>query len=247
MVPVKTGSSSRRGAFALIAFTLGGSVMLMASQPHGSTVRAGSGITSSALTTKCQTFWGSSDIDMKASDVGHGNETPTGAVINLYSSVSAKTKRLTFAWQVVGGLENTSGTDTRIYGKKLGHRNPANPPEGNGCILFKRTFTGYAASFHQRAGGASTLESVLVCPTHRGTVPIWNNVPVGCDTLRLTIGNVSITLRIPPERPFVTESTALTDQLAKKFTKPEVAAILRLLNAEGAWYPCDSNGCCRAS
>jgi hypothetical protein len=252
MVPVETGSRIGRGAFALIAFTLGGSVMVMASRPYSTVVRAVSGTTISTGMTECQKFWApGSDRDVNPSDVGQGIETPTGAVLNLYSSKSAITKKLTLTWQVVGAIENTSGTNTRIYGTKLGHRNPANPPEGAGCILFKhKLLKGYAASFHQRGGATSKLDSVLFCPNHLSKTgkPSWSNWWADCNTLILTLGDVTTTLTFQPGIDLVARDKSLRQQLATTFKrKGAVDAIIRSLTAQGAWYPCDGNGCCRAS
>jgi hypothetical protein len=252
MVPVETGSRIGRGAFALVAFTLGGSVMLTASQPQRSTIRAASGAVVSAQTTKCELFW-AGELDQSG--------TGTGPNLTLYRNMRAVpgSSMDLFSGEMIGALVNTSTTtDDPIYGKKLGHKKASNPKQGSGCIFFKRISlaTNEAVAWFYPLGsdGSSELKHVMYCPNHvsrNGKVPEYSPKPEGCDTVMLTYLGVSAKVGFPPGVRFVrtpAQRKALEKQLATTFkTKSKVAAIINLLSASGVWYPCDSNGCCRAS
>jgi len=143
--------------------------------------------------------------------------------------------------EMIGGIENASPAASRIYPKL---------PRGNGqaCIFFSYQAANdfAAAEFHPFNGAKVKLDSALYCPNHPGSIPEWSETPADCNTVSLTMGGISIRLTVPKGTAFVSNVGVLTSQLKTKFKQRDIPTIIKALTAEGAWFPCEANGCCRA-
>jgi hypothetical protein len=234
---VKSRNGSRRGAFASIGLVLGGSAMLLASQPQSSAAQTA---------TDCQHFWSTDrDTGPNGQAVGHDG---SGVDINIYRNKNYINIDLS-SGAMIGGLENTSATGNSQAYPQLGKH-------GRGCIFFKLLSSpkGAAAAWIQPYASRRTtkLRYALYCPNHpSGGKPIWTEVPTDCPMLALTVREVTVIVTPPQGRTvFATQSAvlaALRVELRKKFAPSAVAAIFHVIAANGAWYPCDANGCCRAA
>jgi len=244
---VETGSRIRRSAFAIVALTLGGSVVLLASQTHASAVRSAAGARGSVPASKCEEFWGG-DRDQ----TGKGK----GPHLILYRNRRAVpgTSMDLLKGEMIGALENTSTIkDDPVYRTKLGRKNLANKVRGKGCISFKLTSpptTNASAWFHPRASDDSIpLDYALYCPNHPGKVPDYKPTPVGCTKVIVSHRGISATVLLRPVAQAVTtaDKQALEEQLMQFEPNERVVIVRMLTTASGAWFPCDASGCCRAS
>jgi len=234
---VKSGNGRRGGTFASIAVVLGGSVLLLVSQPQTSAAQK---------PTDCQEFWNTlRDTGPNGQAVGHDG---SGVDINIYRNRNYAGIDLS-SGAMIGGLENTSTTGNSQAYPQLGKH-------GRGCIFFQRlssTTSAAAAWMHPYGRHTnSKLRYALYCPDHPSTgKPIWAKVPPECPMLLVTRGETTIRV-IPPQGQtfFATEADALRAlrvELRKAFGPINGAVIFKVLDVNGAWYPCDANGCCRAA
>jgi hypothetical protein len=234
---VQSGNGRQRVGFASIAFVLGGSVLLLASQPQSSAAQT---------PTKCQQFW-RTDRDTGPNGQAVGLDA-SGVNINIYRNRNYAAITLS-SGAMIGGLENTSATGNSQAYPQLGKH-------GKGCIFFQllNSSTNASAAWMHPYGSRtnSQLRYALYCPNHPSMgKPIWTTVPTDCPMLVLTVRKATVTLRPPQgQTVFATQADALAALrlvLRKKFGAIPGAVIFHVIAVDGAWYPCDSNGCCRAA
>jgi hypothetical protein len=202
--------------------------------------------------TECQDWW-ASEADPDASHDGMGGET-VHRILRLVRNKNYASLDLSRG-AFVGGMENThSSQGSATY--------PNLKSKEKGCIWMKRyisstgeeVYDGYF--YHYKGGRPVQLLYALKCEHGRDgnpdKKPIWVPIPDDgkCETYKMTVGTVSVTLPAIEGKAFTTQTLfpRLRIELIKAGLSPaQAAAAVARAAGSGPWYPCEANGCCRAT
>jgi hypothetical protein len=244
---MKPGTWSQGRWFASLIGVFGGGVLLLASRSPGERSHPVVGIDLPAVQTECEKFF-ANEADVPPDGVGEGYETATRKMV-LYRN--KKWQNLDLAnGAMIGGIENTHSSEPSATYPRLGHKE-------KGCIFFRHGSTepggkGNEAYFYPaKAGNRVKLNSAWYCRhdpvSNPSRKPIWTSMPGGmCETVMLTVSDRSVTISARNLAP-ASLMKELEDGLVKAGLDSLSAQAAVRQGGNGPWYPCDPNGCCRAT
>jgi len=251
---MKTPHFGGRRVFVSAVLILGGTSALVAGRSAGKPTDSTSSSRSARFVPTCAEFLGpNGDMDNDRNNAGIGPET-VSRILALKRNKKYMTLKLEDG-AFVGALENTHRTKPSITFPQL-------KPGEKGCIWFQRykPTAGepqYDGVFYHEDGRKPTqLTWVLYCK-HDGAgnpdrKPIWAPIPDDgkCEEYRMSVGRVSVMVpRISGQAftPLNLFPLLQAKLIEKGLSKAAARAAVAKAAASGPWYPCEANGCCRAT
>lgn len=210
--------------------------------PAAPTQAVGLASTVAASKSLCRQFW-EGDMDDNAANSGTGGDVGN-VELTLYPHENPDGIDLGVG-DFVGGVENTNASTPSTEFPELKARH-------KGCIWFWKTGSNKAAYFYHYNGGEPVKLAKAVYCRHIGSSrrPFWGKIPTDCGLVSLSVNGIDVEIDLAGA-PLTTQalSSRLQQALVNKGmnSAEALAAVKAVVDEDGPWYPCDPNGCCRAT